>query len=875
MYKMFKNKRWAFVLTALLLLSVFLAACQAGETVVEVTRVITETVEVEGQTVEVTRVVTETEEVVVTVEVPTEVEVPEPEPEVVDRNGGWLDTIVIVQEPDRNSAVARLEAGDMHVYASAIGGEAAIQAIESDNIQTRTQYGLFDELYMNFASCEDETQLNPFQNQTIRQAMNFAIDRNYVAQELYNGLAVPKFTTIAEASADRARFAKEIRELEAQYAYNFDTANEMIAAEMEDMGATLEGGVWTFNGEPINLIFLIRSDDTRLQIGGYIANQLEDMGFTVERVERPPAELSPIWIDSDPTLCQWHLYTGAWSQTSIDRQSTFSFEQYYTNRVLPWPLPALLDPPPALDEAAQRIFQNDFSSLEERAELIREALPLTLEYAPRQWITSRTTVVPFRNEVSVTTDLAAGISGTALWSKTIRFADRVGGSMTVGLPSVFTQPFNPMGGSNWVFDQMVIRGVGDFGIYTDPNTGVGLPGRIERAEVVATEGYPIAAQSDWVTLSFEPEVTVPDDAWAGWDAENQVFLTAADVYTETQTAVRKSTVYYPADMYETVTWHDGSPLSVADFIMVMITAFDLGDPASPYYDEALAPGRDQFLASFRGVRIASTDPLVIETWSNAGALDAENSVSTWWPGFVYDYSDAAWHNMALMLRGEENSGFAFTAAKSTANEVEQTSLISGPSLEVFATELAAAAEEEFIPYAATLGEYISADDAAARYNNLAEFARRYGHYYISTGPYFLSGVFPVEGQAVLSNYAAHPDRADRFSAFSAPAFPDLEIDGPARVSIGDEAAFDVFVDVFDGPYPVDDIDAINYLVFDATGELVAEGTAEAVEDGLWQVVLGSDVTSEMAEGSNRLDIVAVSRLVAIPRVASYEFVTSP
>jgi peptide/nickel transport system substrate-binding protein len=64
-------------------------------------------------------------------------------------------------------------------------------------------------------------------------------------------------------------------------------------------------------------------------------------------------------------------------------------------------------------------------------------------------------------------------------------------------------------------------------------------------------------------------------------------------------------------------------------------------------------------------------------------------------------------------------------------------------------------------------------------------------------------------------------------------------------------------------------------VFDATGELVAEGTAEAVEDGVWEVVLGSDVTSEMAEGSNRLDIVAVSRLVAIPRVASYEFVTSP
>ena len=82
-----------------------------------------------------------------------------------------------------------------------------------------------------------------------------------------------------------------------------------------------------------------------------------------------------------------------------------------------------------------------------------------------------------------------------------------------------------------------------------------------------------------------------------------------------------------------------------------------------------------------------------------------------------------------------------------------------------------------------MGQYISAEDAATRYANLAEFARRYGHYYISNGPYFLSGVFPVEGQAVLSQYAAHPDSADRFSAFGAPAFPEVEIDGE-RVEAG-------------------------------------------------------------------------------------------
>jgi len=869
------NKRFTFVVVFLLLVAV-LAACQQQQPeVVEVTRVITETVVEEGETVEVTRIVegeSETVEVTRVVEVETETE---PEEEVVDRNGGWLDTIVIVEEPDSNSAVARLEAGDMDVFADDVGGEAALQAIESDAIQTRTQYGLFDELYFNLASCQDENQLNPFQSQPVREAMNYAIDRDYVAQELYNGLAVPKYVTLAEAGADRARFAKEIRQIEAEYAYDFERANEIISAEMEAMGATLEDGTWTFNGEPINIILLIRNEDTRLQIGGYLATQLEDMGFTVERVERTSGELAPLWIDADPTLCEWHLYTGAWSQTVVDRESTFSFEQYYTNRVLPWPLPALYEPPAELDEASARIFNNDFSSAEERAELIRAALPLTMEYATRNWITSRTTVVPFRNEVEVTTDLAAGISGSSLWSRTLRFTGEVGGSMTVGLPSVFTQPWNPMGGSNWVFDQMIVRGLGDLGIHFDPYTGLGIQGRIERAEVVAQEGYPISSQSDWVTLSTEPEIVVPDDAWAGWDAENQVFLTAADVYTETATSVLKTTVYYPEDMFETVTWHDGSPMSPADFVMGMIIAFDLGDPASPYYDEALVPGRDQFLASFRGVRIASTDPLVIETWTNQGSQDAENAVATWWPAALYDYSDAAWHNMGLMLRGEENGGFAFTAEKSAASEIEQTNLISGPSLEILASELLSATAESFIPYQPALGEYVTEDDAASRYTNLAEFARRYGHYYISTGPYFLSGVFPVEGQAVLSHYAAFPDAADRYSGFAAPAFPEVEIDGPARVTVGEEAVFDIFVDVFDGPYPVDDIDSITYLVYDANGELAAEGTAEAAEDGVWEVVLGSDVTGELAEGSNRLDVVVVSELVAIPRLASFEFVTAP
>lgn len=862
-----------FLLILFVAIVPLLVACSTAEPqIVEVTRVVENVVEKEVAVVEtvvvkeevqVETVVTEIVEVMVEEEMPT-------------RMGGWLDTIVFVEEPNQDAAIARLAAGDIDMFADDVGGQAAVQTIsDAGNITSVTQYGLYDELFFNNGACADETKMNPFTNAKIREAMNWAIDRDYVADELYGGLAVPKFTTISEAGADRGRYAPEIRAIEAKYAYDFDKAAGIITAEMEGMGATLVDGKWTFNGEPINLIFLIRIEDTRLEIGNYIANELEKMGFTIERVERTSGELSPLWIGSDPAECQWHLYTGAWSQTAIDRSSADNFDFFYTPRGVPWASWQVFTPTPEFDELSLRLFNNDFTNLDERADLFRAILPLAAEMSTRVWITSRTTLVPFSDQVSVSTDLAAGVSGAGIWAKTVRFVDEVGGSMTIALPSVFTEPWNPIGGSNWVFDNMVKRALGESAAYADPNTGLAIPNRIERADVVVKEGFPTGATLDWVSLSFEPEITVPDDAWVDWDATNQVFITASEKFTETQTAVFKSTVYYPADLWSNVKWHDGSALSPADFVMGMIITFDLAKPESAYYDESLVPNLDQFLSAFKGTRILSVDPLVIEYYGDNAGLDAENMVVSWWPS--YDYADAAWHNMAVMLRGEANGGFAFTPDKAETNEIERTNMIAGPSLEVFATELAAAAEEGFIPYAATLGTYVTADDAKARYDNLAEFARRYGHYYIGTNVYYLNGVFPVEGQAILRNVENYPEPADKFARFSAPALGFVEVDGESRVSIGSEVTFDVYIDDTSTgeAYKVDDIDNVTYLLFDATGAQVASGAAEAVEDGLWQVTLDGETTGALAEGSNRLEIVVVSKLVALPSLGEYQFVTAP
>jgi peptide/nickel transport system substrate-binding protein len=95
---MLGNKKFGLLVAAVMLLALVLVACapQTVETVVEVTRVVTETEVVEGETVEVTRVVTEQVEVVVTPEPVVEETAPMTAPDPTTYVGmqfGDIDTL--------------------------------------------------------------------------------------------------------------------------------------------------------------------------------------------------------------------------------------------------------------------------------------------------------------------------------------------------------------------------------------------------------------------------------------------------------------------------------------------------------------------------------------------------------------------------------------------------------------------------------------------------------------------------------------------------------------------------------------------------------------------------------------------------------------
>jgi peptide/nickel transport system substrate-binding protein len=811
-----------------------------------------------------TQVVVETQQVVETQIVEVEIT---PTPEPVTRTGAWLDTVVIVEEPSADAAVTRLDVGDIDIYAFAVANAQVVQRAQGlDTIESDRNFGSYDDLTFNTAATLPSGAFNPFSNPKIREAMNWLVDRNHIAGEIYGGLARPRFVTFNGASNDYASLADIVRSLESKYAYNMEMAEEVITTEMEAMGATKDGDTWMFDGAPVNLIFLIRTEDNRLGIGDYTSNQLEAIGFTVTRDYKTAAEAGPIWLGAG----EFHIYTGGWVTTAVPRDLGVNFSNFYTPEGRPDPLWQNYTPTEEFQQVSNALANNEFTTLDERRELMATALQLSMEDSSRIWLVDRAGESFRRAEIEVAADLYSAVYGSQLWPYTIRREGEVGGSIRMAMPSILTQPWSPSSdSSNWVYDSTVFRATGQTGTNADPYTGLLLPHRVESASVTVQEGLPVGTTLDWVTLETAAEIPVPADAWADWDAETQTFIPVGDGVT----ALSKSTVTYPADLFETISWHDGSPLSVGDFVMFMIQTFDRGKELSPYFDPSKTAALELFLSSFKGVKIVSTDPLVIETYTDAYQLDAENNVTSWWP--YYTRSEGAWHTIALGLGVELNGLAAFSTAKAATLEVDQLNYIAGPTVDLLNSQLISMTTAPELPYAATLSEFVSTDEMTARYANLTEWKRTRGHFWVGTGAFYLERAFPVEGTIILQRNPNYPDAADKWSVFSAPAIPEVELDGPTQVTIGDEAVVDVNVTFQGEPYAAADITEIKYLVFDAEGNLASSGVAESDMDGHWIVTLDEETTGALAAGSNRLEVIAVSKRVALPAFVELLFVTAP
>jgi len=703
--------------------------------------------------------------------------------------------------------------------------------------------------------------------------MNMLVDRNYIVDELMKGLAKPKLLPIVSAFPDYGRLAETAVLLESKYKNDPDKAEEIIFEELEEMGAENVGGKWYYDGEIVTLKMLIRTEDQRKEIGDYVSDLLEDLGFETDRMYRTSAEASPIWLFGDPADGEFHIYTGGWISTVISRDDADNFAYYYTDMGLPFPLYMAYENDPTFYEAARKLDAGDWTTWEERMELMRKCAFLALEDSARVFLVDQLAPFVSRKDTEVAFDLSGAFSNQ-IWALTIKLKDQVGGVLTAGSAEILVQPWNPEAGTNWLYDSIILDTTRErFAHVYNPYTGLPMPLRMESVTMEVERGVPTSSSSDWLSISYVDKVEVPTDAWYDWDVENKEVITAPP-----GTTVKCKVVVNFGDCIGEVKYHDGSVMSMADWIVPWVIDFEQADPDSSIYDESSLPEFESEMGQMKGMRIVSEKPLIIEYYTDYLTREAE---------FIYEfavdriginnekYPQLPWQAMAIGIKAEEEGLLAFSADKAEELNIEWMNYLGGPSKAILADMLDEAIATGYIPFEELVGDYLTSEEVSTRYQNLKNFYDDKGHFWVGSGNFYLDQVDFVGHSAVVKAFKDYTFKADRFSRLAEPPIPDSAVVVPENIIPGLGAVINYDLTYKGDPYPNDKIELAKYMILDSVGNLITVGESEPVAEGKWLIGLDSTETARMSAGSYELITIALSKDVAMPGVLETPFLVMP
>jgi peptide/nickel transport system substrate-binding protein len=277
-----------------------------------------------------------------------------------------------------------------------------------------------------------------------------------------------------------------------KYAYDLTKAQKAVDTEMATLNATKDAnGKWQFNGKPVTIIGLIRTEDNRKDIGIYFAGQLEKLGFTVNQQLKKRSEASPIWQGTDLEACKFGYYTAGWVSSVITLDEGNMFAQYNSGDLQNIPLFLKYAPSADYQTVYKALENNSFKTMDERDQLFHQAFTMS---QTESWhgvmVANTVTFSPSSAKVQGAFDLAAGY-GTMVFPYSARFAGQEGGSLRIAESGPFVQAWNPVNGSNWVDDLYPQRMIMDHGTMPNPYTGLYMAKLVTSAEVVTKTGLPV------------------------------------------------------------------------------------------------------------------------------------------------------------------------------------------------------------------------------------------------------------------------------------------------------------------------------------------------------------------------------------------------
>jgi len=337
--------------------------------------------------------------------------------------------------------------------------------------------------------------------------------------------------------------------------------------------------------------------------------------------------------------------------------------------------------------------------------------------------------------------------GIYTWAHTASYLDTdggtvLGGTLRVAAPSILTGAWNPIAGTNWLFDQAIQRATEDWFLFPDPYSGLYYSHLVEEATCTIVQPLQMVSTLSWVNVEAAAEIVVPEDAWVDWNANLETFITRSEAFPNGLSAATKTVCTFSDQLFETK-WHDGSGFSIADMLMRFVTALtSLGPSTSP----------------FRGARLTSLDPVIIEVYHDGAYSTAEAQVfhrigDLFWP--YYGTGMAPWHAVAVGMRAEDSRSGA-----TTGEPLDW--IVGATSSKLLGNALEGSHASRFIPYEPVLGQYVTSDEVASRYANLGGFLDAHDHMWVGNGPMVIESVDSIARIVVGKRFEGYTHEMDGF-----------------------------------------------------------------------------------------------------------------
>ena len=767
----------------------------------------------------------------------------------VQEKGPYIDQARFIQRADENLALEEVKSGSLDMYFFPIPYESANDARNDPRLEVYDTTAGSLGFLVNPAPAADPDILNPFQFKEVRYALNYLIDRDFVVNEILKGYGSPLIDPFGIYSPEYLNIIDTVESF--GFRYNPSLASSMISEAMIASGATNVDGKWVFNGNPVTIKLFMRQDDPKKEsMGELVASQLENIGFTIQRDYGDLNKANIVVYGSDPKNLQWQLYTEefAGSRAFVKYNPIIPAQMY-----APWlsRMPGSLNPSywnyqnSSLDEISQKIAFFNFTSEEERNQLVGDAVKMGIQESVRIFVAQKTDpFVASANVQGLVNDFGAGI--TSKYSLLdARSAGNGNISLDIGVKQIHQGSWNTITGVQDLYSASIHSLIADAATFRHPYTG----------EVVSF-------RSPWTEINTEGpigKIDVPSDV-IKWNQTLQQWVQAG----EGSTAISKVTF---TPLYSN--WHHGIPMDVSDMMYADYFTYEWGTNTGPgdrTVDPEFTPAASEALKLSKGSRYIT--PNNIESYIDIWHYD-EKEIA----GSGAFFATEPWEILAASERIVMDGRLAYSRSEAQAKGVEWYDPIVREHADMIKAELQTMKNEQFVPPA--LRDIITVEDAIKRYDASISWIENHGHAIIRNGAFYLENFNVAGGTMTINAFrdSSYPFEVGHWSKYEIPRVADISsVNVPRIVAMGQSTPIRISVDV--GGQPSSNV-TVNYFVSNKDGIVVARGQAQPESPGQFNITLTSEMTAKLSAGPNQIRIFATSNEALRPDISSSTILAVP